>query len=86
MNFKYQIWPVYNVLYPWLNSACLHLIFVKFPTHENIIQIYFFCLCGSSCLFNSYPVKHIMKEIQYHNKEPERQMAPADNLKKIIDK
>lgn len=22
-----------------------------------------------------------MKEIQYHNKEPERQMAPADNLK-----
>lgn len=32
-------------------------------------------------LFNSYPVKSYMKEIRYHNKAPEPQMAPADNLK-----
>lgn len=29
----------------------------------------------------SNPVKSNMKQIRYHNKEPEPQMAPADNLK-----
>lgn len=33
-------------------------------------------------LFNSNPGKSNMKQIRYQDKDPEPQMAPADNLKK----
>lgn len=74
MSFKYQG----NLSRP----ACKQTVHTRAglisPKHMKTVFQYIFPACVCLTLIQQ---KSNMKEIRSHNKEPEPQMAPADNLK-----
>lgn len=82
VTFIYFTFTLLRVLYTrgLMPPACICYL-QNFQHMKTLFKSSFPLVWKRLRLFNSYPGKSNMKQISYQDKDPEPQMAPADNKK-----